>query len=670
MRLLKIIVLVLVCSVALTGGHIRAADYYPSDTRFGDFEANVRQGIVGGIPSRSGGAVISAATYGFAEAASGATNAAAIMSALAASSEGDVISLPAGEFSVNQVDINRVYPNRTIRGAGMDVTIINGLGTYAFGIGDGANWGNEFNPNSTITTLTKDSATITVLDGSGFPTPSNASQYRIARIQLVNEPDTPVVSPAGYSKVRSFSVLMIARSGNNITLSQPIPSAFADGASGATFELGGQSAWHTYGVGLEDFTIDGNDSGGSMAYAINGTMASQCWLKGVKLIGFNNYGAFVTDWVSCEIREVYIGAGFGGGTNRAGLLWNTCSYGLVENNIMVDVQPAIEVNFGSTANVFGYNFYNDKIANVNHGAHNSYNLYEGDISAFPQSDGYFGGSSEDTFFRNWMRNGVIGSFKRFTRNYNLVANIIGTVGGSYTTDGSEHWGTPNIGNNNYSGGTWELSTSDYSLDWDSAAQRPYIWTGTLTTRTSNTAGIITLDTGMITSFNAALANIASSTRNVSLPNAVGTTQVTVTNVTGNDVTFTVADTSYVLPADETSMWVTPGPISFQEKDLDVENTMIRKANYYVLTSDIPAGESLGSDTLAPSYYRTTKPDWFGTLTWPAFNPSAPPASQAAALVATPAAYRYTNGNSDYLGGGGGAASATIQTLNVGTLNIQ
>lgn len=642
-----------------------AAPYYPAASRFGDYQANVRQGVVGGIPNRSGGAVISAATYGFSTGASAATNAAAIISAFAASSEGDVIYMPAGTYAMNAVTLDRVYSNRTLRGAGQGVTILDCYGTYGITVNGSADWGNVFNPSSTITGLTSGSAVITVSDGSALPSPSAESNYRIGRVKLVNEAVTPVVSVNNYDFKRAIDVLMVSRSGNSVTLSQPLPSAFTAGATGAVFELGNQNAWHTRGIGFESFTIDGNNSSGAMISGVYVSFATGCWIKDVKVLGHANYAFFFDDTVNCELRFSEAGTGTGGGTSQAGLIWQSSCYGLVEDNIIPQSYPVIEVNSGSTSNIFGYNFCGTGVLNTNHNPHNSFNLYEGNSYWYGQSDGYFGGSSEETHLRNWMRSGIVLANKRFTRNANVDGNIVGTVGTTYATDGSENWGKPNIGNND-STGTWSLASSSYSLDWDSSNNRPYIWTGTLASKSSDIAGVVTLDSGMATTFNAALANASGSKRNYSLVAAANSAASTVSGVSGNDVTFTMDSIVYVLPSTSTVSWFSPGPNGFQELDLDVASTTIRKANYYILTGDIPAGESLGADTLPDSYYMSAKPAWFGSLAWPAYDPYSPPASESAALVAIPAGWRYINGNSNYLGGGG--VSATATTVNVGTFN--
>ena len=84
----------------------------------------------------------------------------------------------------------------------------------------------------------------------------------------------------------------------------------------------------------------------------------------------------------------------------------------------------------------------------------------------------------------------------------------------------------------------------------------------------------------------------------------------------------------------------PGPGGFQELDLGVEATLIRKGNYNYFAKAIPASESLGGDALPNSLYLTAKPAWFGNLNWPPFNPSNP---GTPAYTHIPAGYRFVNG---------------------------
>lgn len=609
------------------------ADYYPSSSRITTWSPGVIQGVVGGIPSRSGGNIWDVQDYGWGEAEAAADNTAAFNAALAASSEGDIIEIPAGEFDITSLSVPYSASNRTVRGAGMGLTILNPSSGTGVSVGSDSDYGNAFNPVATITAMTANSNVITVADGSGMPSPSGESTYRMCRIQLANESTTPIVEVAGRTKVRSFAVLLTGRSGNTLTLAQPLPSGFADGLSGATIECGFQLAWFGRGIGIEDLTIDGTDAAGVMDNGLAFNFASGCWAKNVKVLRHDNYGIKVYDCTNTEIRRCWIDAGFGGGSNRSGLLYNFSSYGLIEDNIVVNNGPNFEINFSSTANVFSYNYLGDGLLNCNHGAHNSYNLYEGNICWFFQADGYFGGCSEETDYRNWMQSGVVTNMKRFTRNRNIIGNIVGTPGETYSTDSSEHWGTPNIANNN-SVGTAEPSTGDWWADWNTGTNSVKTWTGVLTTRTSDTAGVITLGTGQGTDFAASLAATGGTQRGL-YPGALQDGIFYVTGQVGDVVTFNNFSTVLNTQGDAVTLFPSAG--GFQEKDLDVANTTIRKGNYYVLTGDIPSGEALGGSTLADSYAYATEPGWWGddafVGTWPPFDPASPGTPSASRLPA-------------------------------------
>ena len=126
------------------------------------------------------------------------------------------------------------------------------------------------------------------------------------------------------------------------------------------------------------------------------------WIKDVRVKGASNYSVHLMDCLQCEIRDSYLDDLNHSGTNGAGLLFNATSATLVENNIIRNSFPSIEVNSGSSGNVFAYNFcLNDNgmfAIDTNHGPHNAYNLYEGNVANNLIADGYFGGVSQDTVF--------------------------------------------------------------------------------------------------------------------------------------------------------------------------------------------------------------------------------------------------------------------------------
>lgn len=179
-------------------------------------------------------------------------------------------------------------------------------------------------------------------------------------------------------------------------------------------------------------------------------------------------------------------------------------------------------------------------------------------------------------------------------------------------------------------------------------------TGTLTTRTSNSVGVITLSgTGTIaTGSQATLYWSGGSRRYV----VVGTVSGSAVPIDADGVTA-----GDVLPVTSTAITIWPGVSGFQELDLDVLATAEMKANYYTFTGNIPAVESLGSDTLPDSLYLTEKPAFFGSLDFPPYNSSSPDFD----IELIPSGYRYVHGVDPPSGGTIEATSAIFGTLTIG-----
>lgn len=242
----------------------------------------------------------------------------------------------------------------------------------------------------------------------------------------------------------------------------------------------------------------------------------------------------------------------------------------------------------------------------------------GTITA-PSGHGVATGSTIDVY---WME--VISTYNTARIRRNVT---VGTVSGtSIPFSGGEGNDLPSAAAEIYVP-TSNSALWSYSLDWDSVLMRPRTWTGTLTTRTSDSAGIITLDSGMATTFNAALANAADAQRHIAWSGSGGGTGY-VTSVSGNDVTF---DTfSAPLPLVGTAMTFYPSNAGLQELDLDVLLTTILKDNYYhqPVGSGVPAVESLGGSTLPNSLFLTSTPSFFteAGLAWPPVSTSSPPNS--------------------------------------------
>jgi hypothetical protein len=116
------------------------------------------------------------------------------------------------------------------------------------------------------------------------------------------------------------------------------------------------------------------------------------------------------------------------------------------------------------------------------------------------------------------------------------------------------------------------------------------------------------------------------------------TWATVGGVTGRTAALDSSPWGTNLPPLGASLRIDPGAGGFQELDLDVEATTLKKANLFVPTG-IPAAESLAGATLPPSLYLSARPAWFAQLAWPPFDPAAPNTT----YEAIPAGYRYMHG---------------------------
>jgi hypothetical protein len=568
--------------------------------------------------------------------------------------------IPAGTYNVGGViTIDHQYDGMTLRGDGVDETILVGA-SFRFGTED-SGFGLGATKTLVTTPLNKDDTEVEVVDASFI------AVGKLILISFDNETDdadieageVPVVAVggaiAGYGNRAQVSrVTDIV--GNTLTI---FPGIYHQPSGTPTYvRVAGTQIER---VGFEDFTI--LDPG--TTFPIYFVHAYGCWCLNVKVENLTNYGIAFGESLQCEIRRCQIFEGTGLGSNQAGFLIGQCAGFLVEDNILSNIFPCMEINAGVCGSVFGYNVCETLIdggvslaIDTNHNPHNSHNLYEGNILPNIMSDGYFGGESECTIYRNWIHGasltnvtcGFSVALKRFSRTFSMCGNIYGK---DDVCDAITSYGFPNLGNASFTGEA-EPSAGIFWRDWKA--------TGVLTTRTSDSEGIITLDspaTGLIGQFISYGWGEAGEFQTANITaTASGDTVITVQRITGND-----------LPAVSTPMGMAMQPGGFQEKDLDVENTVVDKGNYAYGPSGVPGSmSSLGADTLTDSLY-TTKADMvargaiWGTLSFPPFAPTSPDVSDYESI---PSGYRFVNNGADpgELTGG-----ATFTVVNVTNFNI-
>ncbi len=600
-------------------------------SRVVDWQAKVNVGVPGGIPTNR--TKCSTTECRNLESASaqyrdGSTDASQLLvSAVASAPANTFVYIPEGTWQMTKgILIGKDKDSITLRGAGVDKTILDCRTTGSTGcisVSDSSDWQwrSPATGNTITSGLTKGSTTVRIPDTSPF------FVGQLVRISVENDPYVPVISVAGFQNMRRQFSRVTAKTSDSLSL---FPAVYLD-ANGFGAKVHGAQNQVDF-VGVEDLTVDGTK--GSHTFSIVFEQAYASWLKNIKVIGAKNYGVFVNTSLQFEMRHSYIGPVKNSGTNGAGLLVNTVSGSLFEDNIILDSFPNIEVNHGASGNVFAYNFIKKKNGQIsidsNHGPHNQFNLYEGNVSTNLMSDGYFGSESDTTLFRNWFHgNSMIEtdtkayclSLKRFSRNFSVIGNMFGGPRHTTTSRCDYYHGQPNIGNP-FSEGTAQLSKGDSWVDWS-----PNTGTtirGVLVERTDDQHGVLKIISGTL--HGDQIITVASSTLLVrKFANGLATID-----------SSPWGSAAKIPPLSNTEYKIEPGAGGFQELDLDVEATTIKKGNWNSFDGTIPASESLSADMLPDSLYLSVKPSWFGDLTWPAITPHNPKLD----LTIIPAGYRY------------------------------
>lgn len=409
----------------------------------------------------------------------------AIKSAITAATSGQVVYLPAGTYRINDgLEIKK--NNISLRGAGVGVTTLDYRGTSlaAIVVGADTDWPYATTGTALTVSAAKGATVLEVASTSGF------TVGQIVRVAIDNDPALPVVQVNSVGgRHRHQNTQVTAKTDTTITIDPPLHYAMDISLSPQV--KGITTNWSL--VGIEEMTINASTATATP----NGVWFNQaraCWAHNVRVVGVKNYPFFMELTLRCSITKCFGDGLQNTGPNGAGLLVQRSTNCLFEDNIFRSQFPHIEVNFASSGNAFLYNLCVENAVdgllggslNTNHGPHNSLNLYEGNVAAKLQSDGYFGSSSDDTVFRNWLHasDPVTDQFwsavslNRFTRNYNIIGNVLGRTGHTYTYEndtGSELYsekfiyalGFPNIGNLG-STGTAQPSEGDLWAHWGTA----------------------------------------------------------------------------------------------------------------------------------------------------------------------------------------------------------
>ena len=672
-----------------------AVDYTLPPANAGDWTPGTAVGVVGGIDQYlPGGANARTNLIDVTQAPYNADNtgvsdaASAINTAIADSSANDVIYLPAGTYLTNStINFSRFYGDRTIRGDGPGVTIIdNRGGSQAIRVGEaGGPWSaGDFSRVEPITAgFAKGVTTITLANTTNYD-PGNLMKIRalssidnadlIAGATIVAD----VFGAAKYAHIPTF--VIVSKTASTVTFKPPLPMDYT-GLSPDAFLQQSLYSYHTENVGVEDLSI--TQANASILYGINLSRSTGCWVYNCDVSETNNYPIYADSAVNAEIRKNTVGPGRSGGSNGAGILWNSSSASLITDNIIKGVGPLIQENASSIYNAWCFNLMWELISNgalLNHGPHNAMNIYEGNIMPNWKSDGYFGSCSHNTIYRNWITcttapdettlgvENFGGAANRWTRNFVETGNVYGVDG---TANGLQSYGNPYIGNGNAYGFAGPTGSSDqageidyaqpgYGVPGTGGSVNTYViqesdifvgdfweeWkrTGVVTSRISDTSAIVTMDSSADGYF------VGQGDGN----NGPGFTwnswdnyrvKMEISAISGLDITFVASgyDEGSVMPAVSTPVVVWAGSEGFNERDLDVQASFTVENNYIASSSGTGAVANPTADTLPDSFIYSAQPSWWTddgfAGTWPPVDPDSPTFN----LGIIPAGARYLAG---------------------------
>jgi hypothetical protein len=206
-------------------------------------------------------------------------------------------------------------------------------------------------------------------------------------------------------------VQITAVNGTTLSLSRPLYYTFQSSLSPVARTL----AMGITKAGLENVRLDGSSSDHGAFIYMDGALF--CWVKSVETYDAGSAAKashIQSVWsYGSEIRDNYFHFGRDSSSDH--------NYGIaflfinsdhkVENNILRNHRHSTDMEGGGSGIAVLYNYIDDDYtddltylgsARANHGAHPYMNLYEGNIYSHIVADSYWGSSSHNVFFRNWL----------------------------------------------------------------------------------------------------------------------------------------------------------------------------------------------------------------------------------------------------------------------------
>jgi hypothetical protein len=547
------------------------AEIIPASRRM-NWTLGTNVGVPGGIPNRTTLFVNVKTTANPAYHCEGdgvTDDSAALQAAMRDCPTGQVVYAPAGTYRLHTNVLVQFTQNFTLRGDGPTQTIF-----LCTGNSGGFHIGTEQWPIPTSGELT---VTAGATPGSTVLTVPSTSTINVSNFVTLHM-NTPTwmhtLNGTDSDIIFKMTFKVVSKTGTTVTISPSIPFDVSQ-MNPRIIPWGNSGGGHvTNGVGFEGFTIDARNGS---SFPIQLEQAWGCWFKNIEISGTRSRQLYLLTACSCEIRRSYFHDTQGTGPSHEGVdFFNDGCWNLIEDNICVGGgKPAIilgDWQGGCVGNVIAYNYvlnteggnedvFNAGISDSHGSGGNTLNLYEGNVCSGFQADGYFGGSSYGTLFRNYFHNQSINlgpvavMLDHYSAYYNVVGNVLGSPGMTSEYDSEAQGyrtliyrlGYPNMGNANYGGGTEGTPNPLY------------------------------------------------------------------------DNARTIGPTT---PPDYTS---SPNTLSdAQALDLNVKATILRHGNYDYASRRVIWDSTIEDHSLPNSLYRSTQPAWWGELPWPPIGPDRTP----------------------------------------------
>lgn len=334
-----------------------------------------------------------------------------INAALATCPAGQTVLLEPGTYTI--AGTIHIPANVTLRGAGADQTILNasGSGEAVIAMGSG---GVPFRPVAITGGTQGESSAIELYSAAGIA-PGTF-------LAIAERNDPAYVTSAGSGgncnwcdggwtrdggMARGQIVAVTAVSGATATISPALFGRYTHEPVAVPFDMAASFA------GVEDLQVHANNTGYDTNFKL--AMCAYCWIKGVESNYADGDHVDVLWGFHDEIRDSYFSNAYrhspGAHDSDIDLALKTTA-SLVENNIVERTHDSVMLEWGAAGNVIAYNYMmgefdagspNVVMGSVDfHGAHPQFNLIEGNVLGSIYADSVWGSSSETTAFRNWV----------------------------------------------------------------------------------------------------------------------------------------------------------------------------------------------------------------------------------------------------------------------------